>query len=308
MKMIREYRPDAIWSTFPIATAHRIAAELHRRSKIPWIADFRDPMAQDGYPQDPIVWAQYKAIEENAMVNASYCTFTTPTATLSHQNRYAFAADRIRLLENGYDEESFASVEAGANSEPLNPGALTLLHSGIVYPEERDPTQLFEALRSLKDKGLVAAGSLRIRFRAAVQVELLRRLASQHGVGEFIEVMPSISYKPALAEMLRADALLVMQGSNCNEQVPAKVYEYIRANRPIVCLADPAGDTATVLRNSGIKLVARLDSVTEIEGALMRLLSPGNKSYQQVPTGSAVQQASRRQRSKGLAALLDSIK
>src|ERR1017187_600848 len=53
MKMIREFRPDALWSTYPIATAHLIGAELQRRSGIPWVADFRDPMAQDGYPPDP---------------------------------------------------------------------------------------------------------------------------------------------------------------------------------------------------------------------------------------------------------------
>ncbi|MBC7705319.1 MAG: glycosyltransferase, partial [Rhodoferax sp.] len=45
LRMIREFRPDVIWSTYPIATAHLIGAELHRRSGIPWVADFRDPMA-----------------------------------------------------------------------------------------------------------------------------------------------------------------------------------------------------------------------------------------------------------------------
>ena len=33
----------------------------------------------------------------------------------------------------------------------------------------------------------------------------------------------------------RADALLVLQASNCNEQIPAKLYEYLRTGRPILC-------------------------------------------------------------------------
>jgi len=41
-KLIRKQRPDVIWSTFPIATAHLIGRALHRRSEIPWVADFRD--------------------------------------------------------------------------------------------------------------------------------------------------------------------------------------------------------------------------------------------------------------------------
>ena len=44
--MIRRFRPDVIWSTYPIATAHRIGAVLHRLSGIPWVADFRDPMVE----------------------------------------------------------------------------------------------------------------------------------------------------------------------------------------------------------------------------------------------------------------------
>jgi hypothetical protein len=65
MRLIREFKPQVLWSTYPIATAHVIGAELHRRSGIPWIADFRDPMAQEGYPTDPLTRRQFMAIEED---------------------------------------------------------------------------------------------------------------------------------------------------------------------------------------------------------------------------------------------------
>src|SRR5215212_6559377 len=45
LAMIRKYRPEVIWSTYPIATAHKIGHTLQRLSGLPWIADFRDPMA-----------------------------------------------------------------------------------------------------------------------------------------------------------------------------------------------------------------------------------------------------------------------
>lgn len=56
LRMIREFQPQAIWSTYPIATAHLIGHELACRSGLPWVADFRDPMAQEGYPSDPKTW------------------------------------------------------------------------------------------------------------------------------------------------------------------------------------------------------------------------------------------------------------
>ena len=182
MKMIREFRPDVLWSTYPIATAHLIGAELHRRSGIPWVADFRDPMAQDGYPADPATWQQFKAIEEQATDQAHYCMFTTPGAARVYRERYPNAAARIVVLENGYDEESFAAVQTASPREALNPGAITLLHSGIVYPSERDPTQLFVALGRMKKSGQFVSVALKLRFRAAAHEQMLKRLAEEHGV------------------------------------------------------------------------------------------------------------------------------
>jgi len=54
------------------------------------------------------------------------------------------------VLENGYDEESFVAAGPSVAKQPNLPGApLILLHSGIVYPSERDPTCLFQALGRL---------------------------------------------------------------------------------------------------------------------------------------------------------------
>lgn len=302
MALIRRWQPQAIWSTYPIATAHLIGAELHRRTGLPWIADFRDPMAQEGYPADPITWQRFSAIEQRAAEAASLCTFTTPSACRTYQQRYPLAASRMRLLENGYDEGSFVHAEAAAAREgPLNPGCITLLHSGIVYPSERDPTQLFEALARLKQGG--HEGRLRVRFRAAVHDELLSQLTQRLGVQEMVEILPPVPYVQALVEMLRADGLMLMQASNCNEQVPAKLYEYLRAARPVVCLTDPAGDTWAVLKATGVSRVAALDDAAQIEALLAHLLTHGPEGLR--PTAEAARSASRRERTKQLAAWLD---
>jgi glycosyltransferase involved in cell wall biosynthesis len=308
MRMIREFSPQAIWSTFPIATAHSIAGELHRKSGVPWIADFRDPMAQQGYPTDPRTWQSYERIESRAVQEARYSIFTAPSAVRMYRERYKTHADRVVLLENGFDEETFSAAERSASlDEPLNSGAVTLLHSGIVYPEERDPTQLFVALGRLAASGLVVPGQIKIRFRASVHEELLLRLAATHRVEEFVEVCAPTGYQNALVEMLRADGLLVMQSAGCNEQIPAKIYEYLRARKAILCLSDPAGDTACALRAAGVRATARLDSAEEIEAALLAFVDGLRAKTTELPDLAAVRAASRESRTQTLAKWLDEV-
>ena len=300
--MLRDFKPAALWSTYPIATAHMIGADLHRCSGLPWVADFRDPMAQEGYPPDPTTWRYFQRIEQEALTEAQYSVFTTPGAARTYRERYPQAASKVRTIENGYDEESFP---AAAPPVARADGPLVMLHSGIVYPSERDPTALFDALARLRADGQVGPNQLRIRFRAAVHDDLISGLAAERGVSDFIELAPAIPYREALAEMQRVDALLVLQASNCNDQVPAKLYEYLRAGRPIVALTDPAGDTAAVLKAAGAPSIAPLDDAPGIAELLRRLMEALRLGNAPMPSPESVGAASRRERARDLAALLD---
>lgn len=300
--LIRRHRPQALWSTYPIATAHRIAAGLQAHSRLPWVADFRDPMAQPGYPPDPTQWRAFQRIEQIAVQQAAALSFTAPSALADYRLRYPEAAAHMHLIENGYDEAAFTSTVA---PEPLNPGHFTLLHSGIVYPQERDPVHLFAALAALHREHPELTAQLRLSFRAPVHDDLIRQLAAAHGVSELIEVLPPLPYHEAIAEMQRADGLLVLQANNCNQQIPAKLYEYLRARRPILGLADPAGDTGRQLAAAGVPLVVPLEQAQAIRDALGAFLA--DPAQRALADEAVVAAASRRQRTAQLAALLDRI-
>lgn len=309
MGLVRHHAPSAIWSTFPIATAHLIGQRLHERSGLPWIADFRDPMAQEGYPEDPLVWRSYKAIEERAMRSAARVVVTTPGCARLYRDRYpGTPADHIAVIENGYDEDSFAAAEAGARAAGrLDPQRLVILHSGIVYPSERDPICLFAALAQMKERGAFTGQPVVVRFRAAVHEALLHDLARRFHVQDLVEVVPATTYRGALEEMLRADVLLVLQAANCNQQIPAKLYEYLRARRPIIALTDPAGDTAGVLERAGLDSVAPLDSADAIVRLLSATLERVRAGRAALPSPASVEGASRLARTRELVRHLEEI-
>jgi hypothetical protein len=189
----------------------------------------------------------------------------------------------------------------------LLPGTFTLVHSGIVYPSERDPTQLFRALRLMLDEGRLKARELRLRLRAPAHEDMLGKLIDKFRVGEVVELCPPIPYRDALQEMLRADGLLVLQASNCNDQIPAKVYEYMRCRRPVIALTDPAGDTASLLQKAGVENIAPLDSAQEIGVELRRFLDRAKPGAAALPSAAFAAGASRLQRARELGDLLDAV-
>ncbi|WP_405234341.1 glycosyltransferase [Lentisalinibacter salinarum] len=297
---IRRFKPDAIWSTYPIATAHRISCTLARLTRLPLVADFRDPMAQEGYPSDPATWRSFERIERRTVGLAARSVFTTPGARESYRRRYPAQAERFEVIENGYDEKAFE--DAPYSESPLTPRKMTLLHSGVIYPAERDPNELFAAIAMLKKETPELFGRLLVRFRASMADRLLYELAERYDVSTAVEICGAMPYREALGEMQAADGLLILQASSCNEQIPAKFYEYLRARRPLILLSDSAGDTAHVARQAGIDDMASLHDRHEIFLLLKRFL---NEDKQLLPSDDAIAAASRYARTKELASVLD---
>ena len=131
-----------------------------------------------------------------------------------------------------------------------------LLHSGIVYRSERDPKEFFAAVAELKRGGRLTRDDLQIVLRASGDDAGFRRDVEALGIDDIVRLEPPIDYLGALQEMLAADGLLILQASNCNAQVPAKLYEYLRAKRPILALTDPAVTrTRTLARGRDRSLV-----------------------------------------------------
>ena len=317
LAMIRELKPDVLWSTYPIATAHLIAYALHRITGIPWVADFRDPVSVADFfdpiaePDDPRQAFEHRALKwitYQTLKHSGRAVFTTPGTLRLYAQRYPdLPQSRLTIIENGYDEAAFAGATQAVNQARSDNGPLVLVHSGTVYPSARDPRLFFGALAQLLRNGDIKPDGLRVVLRATGFDDHLRGLIEHYQIESIVTLAPALPYQAALAEMLAADALLVIQAANCNFQVPAKLYEYLRARRPIIALTDPAGDTAAVLRNAGIDTIARLDSQEEISRLLVRFIDLLRQQRAPVATDATIAAASRRGRTIELASVLNEV-
>ena len=309
LRMIREYRPDAIWSTYPIATAHLIALTLQKVSGLPWIADQRDPMLDDSdplapYPSEARLHRMHAWIEQRIAARSAAIVCTTPGAIDAHRRRLAqVGRERFHLIENGYDED-------GHDGNPAHTGhrsRFLLLHSGVIYPSERDPQALFEALAKLRHDGVLHARNFQLVLRATGHDAWLACLLVKYGILDLVRLEPLQPHGAALQEMLAADGLLLLQAANCNAQIPAKLYEYLRCRRPILALTDLAGDSAAKLRHCGIDTIGQLASSADCARALLRFLELARQGRAPLASPTAIALQSRQARSNALADLLDQV-
>jgi len=310
--MIAKKKPAVIWSTYPIATAHLLGLILHRLTGIPWIADFRDSMTEDNYPVAPRQRAVYCWIEAQTIKYCAQAVFTTPGAISMYAERYPEEPmSKWVLIPNGFDEDNFIQAEkSDAYQRALqnkNDKQIVLLHSGVLYPSERDPRAFFKALADLLASGVIEPVGFKVILRATGHDELHARLISENGLQDIVFLEPGISYKEALAEMLTVDVLLIFQAANCNHQIPAKVYEYIRAKKPIFALTDPDGDTAGVLNEVGCPFIVPLDNKQMIAENLSEFLRKLKQGDLVVVEDTLIKQHSRESRTQLLAKLLNEL-
>jgi glycosyltransferase involved in cell wall biosynthesis len=307
--LARKHGVRALWSTYPITSAHLIAQRIQQLTGLPWIIDFRDNMVDADFPSAGPKRALYEKLEAQWVRAASRVVLTTDSARELCMSRHPdVPADKWLVIRNGYDEENFAAAERRLASQPRPARKrLCLVHSGLLVPSERNPEPFFDALVSLKRAGAIDPARVSIVLRGSGHDDRYRRAVESRGIGDLVELGQPVSHYAALEEMLTADALLLFQGRTCNHLVPAKLYEYMRAGRAVLALTDEAGEPASIMRRCGLDSIVDMESPSSIAEGLRKFLEGLTSGRAQGADAQVGAGFSRRAQATELAALLDSL-
>jgi len=231
-------RFDAIYTTSSPDSAHLIGRRLARRLGLPWVADFRDPWTRRLSYHPPTGWhdAWHRRLERAVLTEAALVTVTAEETRDDYLARYpALAPEKIQVVTNGFDETDFAGLE---HERPAH-DRLQILHAGQLNPE-RPVRPLLLALRRVIDQMPRARARLRVRFVGACyrrDVEETQAL----GLADVVAFEPGRPHREVVAEMLRSHVLLLMEKDDERGGLilPGKIFEYLRAHRPILALVPP---------------------------------------------------------------------
>jgi len=242
-RLLNEWRPDIIFATAPPFTTLFVARRLARKYKIPWVAEFRDRWSEDPYSEYSHWMFKFVRIVENWLLK-NICGLVTVSEPWAHDYRKRFSIP-VAAVMNGFDPDEFPTEydRSGTDSDRIR-----IIYTGILYPDRRDPSPLFEALGRMGDE----AGNIRVEFYGADPATLLS-LANKHGVARLVEIHDRVPYDESIKLQMQADILLLMQWNDPKEQgnVPGKLFEYIGSRRPVLALGPANGIPAKILAERG---------------------------------------------------------
>jgi glycosyltransferase involved in cell wall biosynthesis len=310
LRAIRENQVNVLYSTFPVMSAAVIGLLLQRLTRLPWVLDLRDPMSQADYPHDPLVRRVWTYLERACMRRVSRVICTAEATRRAYLQRYPdlLKPEMCILISNGYDEEDFKDLNILA-VRPVPPERpVRLVHSGLIYPVERDPRPMFNAVARMKKAGRLRPDNIQIIFRAPGSEDLYRKLLEERGIEDLILLQPHVPYRQALQECADADGLLLFQAADCDMQIPAKAYEYLRIGKPVLALTTHTGDTAALLREIGGATIVSLTSEDEIYEALSGFVAALRSGTHPLPDAAKIRRYTRRAQAGQLAKVLDGLR
>jgi glycosyltransferase involved in cell wall biosynthesis len=262
-KILKRRRVDALISTAPPYTCHLIAESIHRRHRLPWVADFRDSWV--GWLSAPERWwlpdRVDRGLERRVLRNADRLLAVSGgvRSDLSSRNP-DIPRDKWTILTNGFDGADFE----GLDSKPAA-DRFIVTYTGSLYGK-RNPSALLAAARGLAARRPDLAEKLLIRFIGRVDGTTLDSFRT---LGRMFEHLPYVPHRDSLRALLESSALLLVidTAAAAGTIVTGKVYEYLGAGRPILALA-PEGDAARLIRDLGAGAVVAPDDSAGAEKIL----------------------------------------
>ena len=236
---------DAVLTSSPPHSTQLIGLELQRRHGLRWLADLRDPWTDIYYYKDlhhtPLASWLDARYERQVLAHADAVLVTSPeTKRLFLAKNPTLPAAKFHVLPNGYDESDFRQP-----SQPPR-DCLRITHTGTI-------TELYHINRLLEAVAACAAAHpavpLRLRFVGQVSAQLRGQIAGA-GLDDITEYIEFVPHEQSVGYLMESSVLLMAIPDVPRNLgiLPGKVFEYLAAGKPILCVGPAGCDADNLLR------------------------------------------------------------
>jgi glycosyltransferase involved in cell wall biosynthesis len=289
-KIFNREKIDAIVTIGPPHTTHLVGKKLSKKFNVPHVPVFIDPWVDivyyKNFKRNRVTLKIDNHLEKLVVENAKEVVFVTETMRNDYLNKYEFLADKSNVLYWGYNEEDFENVTFQKEKKD----AKVLVHAGNIFSYQ-NPVNLWKEIK----KNNVSRNNIKIKFIGTVDPDI-KKTITESGLDAVTEYPGFLPYYDMLKEICEADFLLVCATEP--RHVPGKLFEYIRTGNPIIAFGDDNDEVKKLLDQSNSGMIFKYEESGE---------EFFNNFNSLVPNPDYIKQFDRKNISKGLSKILDSI-
>lgn len=305
-KVFNKYKIDAIYSSSPPYTCSMIAKKAKKKSRLPWVAGFRDPWTE--FISSPNRWFLPAMIDrrfEFSVFNQADAVECAWVGIIKDAIKKYPKLDSSKFFHvpNGFDSSDFPVVEQSKNDK------FTLTYTGSMYGR-RNPESLFKAIELLLSQKLLESNNLHLRFVGRFGAEV-QEMFDKATFKDSIEIVNYVPHSKSIEYLLKSDALLLVvdESKESEEIVPGKVYEYIGVKVPIIAIGPNHSAIADLLAETGSGKIAHQTEVEKIADIFMEYYNFWNSSSDTsfTPNYDIINKYERKNATRELSNLLNSM-
>jgi hypothetical protein len=238
IKLCKEWVPDIIFASALPYTSLLVAKQISDTVGIPWVAELRDLWTDNAYhPRYAIRAAFEKRLEKHVLNSALGIVTVSNHLVKTLRSNYV---QPIKCIMNGYDDEDYPIQELDYGPQDK----LRIGYFGNLFPVHGDPGPLFSAIADMQEN----YRNIEVSFYGH-NVTSAIEFATKYGVSDKVSVHNEITFAESITAQRNSDVLLLLlrDGPEDKGILSGKLFEYIGARRPILCIGCDHGEAAELV-------------------------------------------------------------
>jgi glycosyltransferase involved in cell wall biosynthesis len=272
LSKVKELNPELIWCTGDPWSGLWLGEKLSRDLSKHFVADFRDPWTiTDVNLRDRSAFSEEmdRRAEKRIVEIADKLIFTSKATERAYQNHYGLKRSNTAVIYNSYDPVLFEDPGDESWDYEPDPENLHILFFGR-FRRLSPAEPIMNAISYLSKTDPAVAGKIRIHSFGELDPEEAKKIASLGVAQVFVQHKPVVPQK-TLSVLNKADLLLVSTDRNRKNIIPAKLWDYLATEKPILSIA-PNAEITRILEAGKAGFGFHPDEIAEISAFLKKCL------------------------------------
>jgi len=298
-KYLKNNQIDILITTGPPHSVHLIGLKLKEDLNLKWIADFRDPWVDIDYfhhlPLTKKSLKKHQYLEQNVVKKADAVMVVGNTM----KENYLKFNKNIFTITNGFDDE-ITKEKVTLDTK------FSITHIGLMN-SDRNPVLFWKVLKEIGEDKPQFLNDLNVNLIGKIDKEILNSI-SENELNKKVNILNYVPHNK-IGNYQKTSQILLLVVNNVPSAkgiITGKIFEYLKAKRPILAIAPNNGDLANIINETNAGFVIDYEDKELLKSTILALYTSYKKGNLYIDSKN-IEQYHRKKLTKKVATLIKNI-